>query len=151
MGWEMGWRSGQAYSSDLRTRVLASVDEGMPVRQAAPVYRVSISWIYKALMRRRRTGHCEPAARLGRPGRRLDAHKAAILTRIAEEPDITLIELQSYVAQAFGLAISVSALWYTLDDWGLTFKKNRSRRRAGSPGRRGGPDALARASAHHAP
>jgi hypothetical protein len=31
----MGWRSGQSYSQDLRDRVIAAVDGGIAVRQAA--------------------------------------------------------------------------------------------------------------------
>lgn len=39
----MSWRSGQSYSQDLRDRVLRAVDGGMPVRQAAPMFGVSIA------------------------------------------------------------------------------------------------------------
>jgi len=46
----MGWRSGQSYSQDLRDRVLRAVDGGMPVRQAARTFAVSIAYIYKALL-----------------------------------------------------------------------------------------------------
>ncbi len=52
----MGWRQGQSYSEDLRGRVLAAVDGGMAARAAAKLFRVSVSYIYKALIRRRRTG-----------------------------------------------------------------------------------------------
>lgn len=52
----MSWRRGQAYAQDLRERVLAAVDGGMPVYPAAPVYRVSVSYIYKALAQRRQSG-----------------------------------------------------------------------------------------------
>jgi hypothetical protein len=55
----MGWRPGQAYSQ--RERILAAIDGGMSVREAARLFRVSISYIYKALIRRRLTG--EAAAR----------------------------------------------------------------------------------------
>ena len=37
------------YSNDLRLRVLAAVDGGVPVRQVAALLRVSVSYIYKAL------------------------------------------------------------------------------------------------------
>jgi len=47
----MGWRSGQAYSQDLREHVLAAVDAGMAVREVATLFRVSISYIYKAMIR----------------------------------------------------------------------------------------------------
>lgn len=52
----MGWRSGESYSQDLRDRVLKAVDGGVPVRQAAATFEVSIAYIYKALIRRRTTG-----------------------------------------------------------------------------------------------
>jgi len=49
------------------------VDGGVPVRQVAALLRVSVSYIYKALICRRRTG--ETAARMpcGRPPRKLAA------------------------------------------------------------------------------
>ena len=42
---------GVAYSQDLRDRVLAAVDGGLRVYSAAPLFRVSVSYIYKALGR----------------------------------------------------------------------------------------------------
>ena len=41
----MGWRSGLAYSQDLRDRVMAAVDAGGAVRAVAPVLQVSVSYI----------------------------------------------------------------------------------------------------------
>ena len=55
----MAWRSGRSYSEDLRERVLAAVDSGMGAYAAAPLFRVSVSYIYKALGRRRRTGEAD--------------------------------------------------------------------------------------------
>ena len=59
---------GRPYSQDLRERVMAAVDGGMRVYAAAPVFRVSVSYIYKALGRRTKTG--ETKARTGRAGPR---------------------------------------------------------------------------------
>jgi transposase len=86
------------YSNDLRLRVLAAVDGGVPVRQVAALLRVSVSYIYKALIRRRRTG--ETAARMpcGRPPRNLASHEQALLTRLGAEPDATLAELRDWLA-----------------------------------------------------
>ncbi|MFL5260249.1 MAG: IS630 transposase-related protein, partial [Hyphomicrobiales bacterium] len=47
---------GRPYSQDLRERVMAAVDGGMRAYAAAPVFKVSVSYIYKALGRRRTTG-----------------------------------------------------------------------------------------------
>jgi hypothetical protein len=48
LGAAMAWRQGQSYSEDLRARVLAAVDAGMAARAVARVFRVSVSYIYKA-------------------------------------------------------------------------------------------------------
>ena len=42
---------GMPHSNDLRLRVLAAVDDGVPVRQVVALLRVSVSYIYKALCR----------------------------------------------------------------------------------------------------
>ena len=77
-----GTTRGMPYSNDLRLRVLAAVDDGVPVRQVVTLLRVSVSYIDKALIRRRRTG--ETAARMpcGRPPRKLAGHEQAVLTRL---------------------------------------------------------------------
>ena len=78
-----GTTMGTPYSNDLRLRVPAAVDGGVPVRQVAALLRVSVSY---ALIRRRRTG--ETAARMpcGRPPRKLAGHEQALLTRLGAEP-----------------------------------------------------------------
>ena len=55
----MGWKSGQSYSTDLRSRVLAAIDGGSPARATAQLFQVSVSYIYKALGRRSSTGETE--------------------------------------------------------------------------------------------
>ncbi len=52
----MGWRSGQGYSADLRGRVLATIDTGLPAALVAERFDVSVSFIDKALKRRRLNG-----------------------------------------------------------------------------------------------
>src|SRR5438552_3226977 len=59
---------GKPYSQDLRERVVAAVDGGTRVVAVAAVFRVSISYIYKVLIRRRLTG--ETTTRTGRAGRK---------------------------------------------------------------------------------
>ena len=71
LGVAMAWRQGQSYSEDLRARVLAAIDGGMAARAAASVFRVSVSYIYKALIRRRRTGEVSASSRRGHRPRKL--------------------------------------------------------------------------------
>ena len=47
---------GKPYSQDLRERVIAAVDGGTGAYVAAPLFRVSVSYIYKALIRRHKSG-----------------------------------------------------------------------------------------------
>jgi hypothetical protein len=77
---------GKPYSQDLRERVIAAVDTGTGAYAAAPMFRVSVSYNYKALGRRRATGevtgcsaadlaigpvvHADPIARAARAGAR---------------------------------------------------------------------------------
>src|ERR1044072_2822817 len=71
VGAAMVWRQGQSYSEDLRARVLAAVDGGLAARAAARLFRVSVSYIYKALIRRRRTGEVSASPRRGHRPRKM--------------------------------------------------------------------------------
>jgi len=77
----MSWRRGQAYAQHLRDRVLAAVDRGMEVYQAAPLFQVSVSWIYKALARRRDSGETTARPQINHVPPKLLAKLEAILTK----------------------------------------------------------------------
>src|SRR5512132_2040749 len=97
-GMAMAWRQGQSYSEDLRARVLAAVDGGMAARAAAAVFRVSVSYIYKAVIRRQRTGEVSASSRRGhRPRKLTPEQEAALAAYIAARPDITLAALQTWL------------------------------------------------------
>jgi len=57
----------QAYSTDLRTKVVAAIDHGMPRTEAAVVFGVSPSTIKRWLRRRGQTGSLTPTPIPGRP------------------------------------------------------------------------------------
>ena len=77
-GGVMAWKSGQSYSADLRSRVLAAIDGGMPARAAAERFRVSVSYIYKALARRSATGETEARPQRNHQELKLGVHHDAI-------------------------------------------------------------------------
>jgi transposase len=119
----MGWVSGQAYSDDLRARVLAAVDRGGRVYEIAPLFEVSVSYIYKALARRRRYGIAAALPKTGRPGRKLDRHLEALTAFVAKHPDATLTELVDWSAYERGVRVCVATMWATLDALDLSLKK----------------------------
>lgn len=148
----MEWCRGRSYSGDLRSRVLAAVDGGMAVRAVAGVFQVSVSYIYKALIRRRETGAVDASATRGhRPRKLTPAQEAALAAHIAAHPDITLAALKSWLEAEHGVRLSNGALWAAVDRLGLTFKKNPACRRAGAPGRRRPAPDLASGRAVHRP
>jgi transposase len=119
----MAWRQGQSYSEDLRARVLAAVDGGMAARSAASVFRVSVSYIYKALIRRRRTGEVGASARRGhRPRTLTPLQEAALARHITAHPDLTLAALQSWLLTEHAVRLSNGAMWSAVNRLGLSFK-----------------------------
>ena len=119
---------GKPYSQDLRERVIAAVDGGTGAYVAAPLFRVSVSYIYKALGRRRTTG--ETTARTGRAGRKakLAAHDEALRAQVASQPDATLEELQAWLALERKVKVSIGCLWNRLRRLKLPLKKSHSGR-----------------------
>ena len=119
----MAWRQGQSYSEDLRARVLAAVDGGMAARVAAKLFRVSVSYIYKALIRRRRTGELTASARRGHRLRKLSpAQEAALAAHIEAYPDLTLKALQAWLLAEHEVRLSNGAMWSAVARLGLSFK-----------------------------
>ena len=130
----MAWRSGQSYSSDLRERVLAAVDGGLPARVAAERLGVSLSFIYKALKRRRVSGETTARAQRNQQALKLAAQHAAILAEVERRPDVTLDELRAWLLATHGIEASLGLMHNTLIRLGLTLKK-----RPGVPRSRIGP------------
>jgi transposase len=146
----MGWRSGQSYSQDLRDRVLAAVDSGMAVRRVAPMFVVSVAYIYKALIRRRLTGDSGPNPTRGHRLRKLSPdQEQALAAHIRSRPGITLAQVQAWLLAEHGVELSTGAVWNAVQRLGLSFKKSPARGRAGPTRRRGPPHAVARRAAVH--
>ena len=123
-------RMPRALSNDLRERVAEATAGGITCREAAKLFRVSISSAVKWSQRRRDTGS---AAAKPVGGVRRDAVSEAgswVLARIAGKPDITLHALLGELAER-GRRVSYGALWRFTKRHGLSFKKNSARQGAG--------------------
>jgi transposase len=107
-----------AYSMDLRKRVLADSDAGLPTKQVAEKYGVSRTWVRSLKQRRRETGNIAPRVPTGRP-RKIDRDQLAALVR--QVPDATLVELRDKL----GVACTPTAIWMALDAMRITLKKSR--------------------------
>ena len=130
----MAWRRGQAYGADLRARVLAALDAGATVREAAARFAVSPSHCAKVRLRRDATGEAEARPQRGghRP-RLLAPHEAALRARLGEDRDATLAGLRVWLLRERGVSASIATVWASLARMGLTHKKSAS----GPPSRTG--------------
>lgn len=127
------WRRGQAYSQDLRERVLAA--DALSARQAAERFGVSVSYVVKVRQRRDRLGQTTPGPQRSWTPRKLAAYHAAIEAQVRDHPDATLAELCAWLLAEFGVAASISTMWNTLRRLGQTLKKSVSKRPSGgAPG-----------------
>jgi transposase len=126
---QMGHRS---YSNDLRSRVVAEVADGTSRRQAARVYRVSASSAVRWVERHEATGSVSPRPRGGKSRSPLEPHREWLLKLVAQEPDLTLQELERRICEGVGLVTTERSIRRFFTRHGISFKKKLARRRAGS-------------------
>ena len=80
------------YSKDLRLKVLAAVDRGMPRKEVVRVFGVSEPTIRRYLRLRRQTGDVEPRPLPGPPARKREALEQSLPAQVRLNPDLTLEE-----------------------------------------------------------
>lgn len=112
-----------AYSEDLRQRVVRVCDEGVLTRQEiADQFHVSTAWIRRLLQRRRETGSISALLGGRGPKPKLTEVQLARLSKLVEkDPDATLAELR----KRSRLSCCLSTIHRALKSLGLSFKKSR--------------------------
>src|ERR671927_1135714 len=115
------------YSQDLRLRVLAAVDRGVPREEAAKSFSVSVPTIKRWLKRRRETGDVEPKPIPGRPPRKGVMLKEWLPKQLEANDDLTLEEHREAFEEEFGEEVSTSTIGRAiarLPDGGWPLKKS---------------------------
>ena len=114
---------GKPYSIDLRERVVKRAASGESIRAIAAAFEISPSTVSKWSGRKRVTGGgYKPVI--------LVAHRDFVHARFAAVPELTLRGLKKELAER-GVEVSYGAVWGFVHAEGLSFKKNRGRKRAG--------------------
>jgi transposase len=96
------------YSKDLRLRVLAAVDRGMPREEVARTFSVSVPTIERWLKRRRESGDVEPKPIPGRPGVKRAALQEWLPSHLENNADLTLEEHREAFEEAHSGVMRVS-------------------------------------------
>jgi transposase len=108
-----------------------AVDGGISCRAAAARFDVAPSTAIKWLDRWRRTGERSSMLQGGdKRSHRIEAHGDFILDLIEDRKDITLAEIVDRLEAEHDLKVAHSTVWRFFERRGITFKKNRARKRA---------------------
>lgn len=109
----------EAYSMDLRSRVLRDSDAGLSSKELAERYHVSRAWVDALKQRRRETGDPAPRKQVRWRTPILAGQEDRLKALILEEPDRTLRELREGLATSASLA----TIWRAVDRIDFTVRK----------------------------
>ncbi len=135
----------RAYSQDLRDRVIGAVEGGSSARAASRLFSVCESTGIKWVERWRRTGSAAAKRMGGYKRSPLDLHADVLLSLLTERPDLTVEEIRAEL-RVRGISTGHGSVRRFFVRHGISFKKNRTRQRAGSRGRGGCPGTVAAGS-----
>ena len=120
------------YSNDLRVRVMQVVENGMAARAAARQFVIGDATAIRWVKRWRETGSVEAKSIKGQSRSPLKRHEEWLLDLVRQEPDLTLEEIQRRLLDERQQKAGIGSVWRFFDRNGISFKKKRSRSRAGS-------------------
>lgn len=122
---------GLGYSNDLRVRVIRVVERGTAARAAARQFEIGDATAIRWVKRWRETGSVEAKSLKGQSRSPLKKHQEWLLELVQKHPDLTLEEIQCRLLDERKREAGISSIWRFFDRHGISFKKKRSRRRAG--------------------
>jgi transposase len=117
-----------AYSKDLRIRVLAATERGMPRREAVETFGVSLATLKRWLKMRKEGRDLSPRYSTGRKRRILATaeERRALWVQLEEDGEATLERHCELWEERRGVKVSVSTMSRTIRErLGWTFKKSR--------------------------
>jgi transposase len=120
---------GKPHPIEIRSRVIAFVEEGHGHREAARHFRVSPRFVNDMVILKRESGSLSPKARGGRRSSKLAPYDDWMRARLVEKGELTLDEIVVELASVHGLTVHRSSVGKWLHRLGLSHKKNSARQR----------------------
>jgi transposase len=99
-----------AYSKDLRLKVLSAIDRGIPRKEVADLFGVSLSTIKRWLKRRYQTGDVDIHKIPGRPSVKGAALRQWLPSQLKFNPDLTLKEHCQAFEDESGVEVSEATM-----------------------------------------
>jgi transposase len=115
------------YSVDLRERLLGAMDAGLPLAEAARLFRICPSTIRRWQQRHRRTGAVTARRRPGRTPRIGREQAAALQAQVAAHHDATLAQHCTRWEAEQGVRVSIATMSRVIRRLGITVKKSPAR------------------------
>jgi transposase len=123
----------KGYSEDFRVRAVALVEDGDSRRDAARTLGLAPSTAIRWIHQWTTTGSVAAKPGSGHSRSPLEQHKQWLLDLVAAEVDLTLKEIRARLRVEKKQKAGIGSIWRFYDRHNITFKKNSSRRRTGSP------------------
>jgi transposase len=116
-----------AYSKDLRLKVLDAVERGIPRREVSELLGISLSTISRYVKLKASGRQIAPKPSPGRKAKILanPAHKKALWRQLQENNSATLQEHSEMFEKEQGICVSVATMSRAVRKLGWTFKKDR--------------------------
>src|SRR5688500_5277040 len=113
------------YSVDLRERVLAALDRGMPRAAVVTTFQVSLASLKRWYAARRATGDVSPRPPTGGPARAIPpGHDQDLRAQVLAAPDATLAEQAARWNATHGTSLSQWTVGRAIRRLGLPRKKS---------------------------
>jgi transposase len=114
----------EPYPTELRTRVVAAVEQGdMTIGEVAEVFSVGRTFVKKMLRLQRAGEDLAPRQGGGSAPKLTDTDRAVLREAVAEQPDVTLAECQAILAAHGSGRVSVPTICRALQQLQLPRKK----------------------------
>jgi transposase len=116
-----------AYSKDLRLKVLDAVERGVPRREVSELLGISLATISRYVKLKASGREIAPKPSPGRKAKILAslAHKRALWRQLEENDTATLEEHREMFEKERGISVSVATMSRAVRKLGWTFKKDR--------------------------
>lgn len=119
-----------AYSEDLRKKIVEATERGMPTIEVARAFGVGLSSVKRHAKTAREGGSLSPRRSPGRRPKADGRARRLLEADLRERPSATLLERREYLRSMAGLTVSESTLSRLLRRLGWSRKKDRWERRS---------------------
>jgi transposase len=124
-----------AYSEDLRRKIVEAVERGMPKIEAARAFGVGISSVKRYVATYREGRSLDPKKRPGSKPKLDEGARKLLEANLEEHPEATLPQRREFLQLVCGVSVSDSPVSRMLRRMGWTRKKDRWERQNATSGR----------------